>query len=290
MDKLLQPLKPLLISLFLSLYCTQSFADFEEYFDYEGLSKPLLADEVTQQFLSESSGSINKHVALLEGYMEQLETQYPATSKEPVHWFIKGLNYHNLIDTLNANNGIVSGSAIKKVAHYRLKREQSYSKALSLDNPDNPALSAIIYSTMKHSLNEAQRIQALKMELSLGGSVDNESSYWFSHWNIISSLKDAGRIDEAEEALQNMKNELANSGMENSQFNQIVKKASEGLKSKPVKSKVASTTPNLKKSTVGTLEAVFGAHWLLITINLVLIITLVAGLTIKKARRKKAEE
>jgi len=88
-----------------------------------------------------------------------------------------------------------------------------------------------------------------------------------------------------------MKNELAESGMENSQFNQIVKKASKGLKSKPVKSKVTNITPNLKKPpAVGTLEAVFGAHWLLITINLVLIITLVAGLTIKKARTKKSEE
>ncbi len=58
---------------------------------------------------------------------------------------------------------------------------------------------------MKHGLPASLKIEAIKRELNLGGNAPSESYYWHLRWSLINSLEEAGRFDEAEVAIRNMK-------------------------------------------------------------------------------------
>ena len=78
---------------------------------------------------------------------------------------------------------------------------------------------------MKHGLPESLKIEAIQKEVQLGGNAPNESYYWHLHWSLVNSLEQAGRFEEAEAALDNMKQEMENQGVTNPDYQQIARRA-----------------------------------------------------------------
>ena len=186
-------------------------AGFTEFFHIKPVIDDNLADRVSRYYSEDIKIPIEIQKKDLLEITNQLESISASFSDQPVYWFIKGLNHRNLASLYFESKSIQQSD---REIH---KKDIAYKKAIELDK-SLKYLNASIYSTMKHGLPEGLKIDATQQELSLGGNGENDSYYWYLHWSNIDQLKNAGRNEEAEQALKNMKKEMGNSDIDMSVY------------------------------------------------------------------------
>lgn len=185
---------------------------FEDYFHISPNLNIEIANKITSQYV-DSTPISTRHKDELSKLDNALNQQLNMHAKNPVYWFLKGLNHRNLAAYYYATKQL-------QLADRQIqKKNAAYQKAIELDKPELKKLSAAIYSTMKSGLPENLKIQATQQELKLGGSADSESAYWYLHWSNIDQLKKAGRDKEAEQAYKNMQKEMKDQNANMSVYN-----------------------------------------------------------------------
>ncbi|MFW2371851.1 MAG: hypothetical protein ACN4GM_01920 [Gammaproteobacteria bacterium] len=255
---------------------------FEELFDVNPGNTKLLADQVTLYHAENIDSSFAEQNQQLNSISQQLDQLLQQQPKNPLLWFLQGLNYNNLA-SLYFNTDILRSQ------QYTAKKLSAYEQAMKLDKTQQPHLSAAIYSTMKHALPMDKKITAIQKELSLGGNGENESYYWYLHWSNIHSLTQAGRLDEAQQATQKMQRELEASGHSNDNYQQILKQVKAEVEqaqlSKPANpvTEIAEQKSNREKPK----QNVLSMNKILWLVLIMLVIVLTIGLIYEKRARKK---
>lgn len=177
-------------------------SNFLQHFNTPPVLDKNIANRVTAYYSEDISLSLaqqKNELLKLESTLGRLENTY---SRQPVYWFIKGLNHRNMASYYFESKDV-------KLADSQIyKKDMAYRKAIELDKASSNPLSAAIYNSMKHGLPTELKIQATQKELSLGGNIENDSAYWYLHWSNIDQLKKAGRNSEAEQAYKNMQQEM----------------------------------------------------------------------------------
>ena len=210
-----------IIALLLPLVC-HAQNEFADIFEMQPVEPVAMADSITQYYIGKRNLNTDTALQQLISYNNTIDKNITQSPKDPGLYFLKGLNL-SLLSSLYAKQG-------NALAPQALKNKlAAYKKAIELDSQTSPKLSAFAYATMKHGLPESLKIKAIQKELKLGGSGDNESQYWYLHWSNINSLQKAGRFQEAQAALNNMKRELKASGIENSAYSDIASRAEHNL-------------------------------------------------------------
>ncbi len=258
------------LTFFLFLWPLSIYAEtgFNELFDTELDILVIQADRVATyhaEDIKSALASTQTELEILNQTLEQVLQQQP---QHPILWFIKGLNYSNLA-------AYHADSDRELSLHYRENKQQAYIQAMMLDNNNSPHLTAAIYATMKHGLPLNNKIKALQKELSLGGNGENESYYWYLHWSNINSLQQAGRRQEAEQALMNMQKEMKARGLDQSIYQQLVSQARKSIETpKTLARPVTSQTDAVETPPEKTPAQSFTTQilWLLITLSVVLFI------------------
>jgi len=203
----------------LSFLSVQSVAaGFTDYFHRKPVIDENLADRVSRYYSEDIKLPIEAQKKELLEIANELESISVTFSDQPVYWFIKGLNHRNLASLYFESKNIPQSD---REIH---NKDIAYKKAIELDKSSLTYLNAAIYSAMKHGLPESLKIDATQQELSLGGNGENDSYYWYLHWSNINQLKKAGRNEEAEQALKNMKKEMANSDVDMSVYKTLNEK------------------------------------------------------------------
>ncbi len=258
------------LTFFLFLWPLSIYAEtgFNELFDTELDILVIQADRVATyhaEDIKSALASTQTELEILNQTLEQVLQQQP---QHPILWFIKGLNYSNLA-------AYHADSDRELSLHYSENKQQAYIQAMMLDNNNSPHLTAAIYATMKHGLPLNNKIKALQKELSLGGNGENESYYWYLHWSNINSLQQAGRRQEAEQALMNMQKEMKARGLDQSIYQQLVSQARKSIETpKTLARPVTSQTDEVETPPEKTPAQSFTTQilWLLITLSVVLFI------------------
>ena len=219
-----------LFKLFLLLFSSFAFADndFQSAFNIDISNQPYQssADRITLYYQGKVELSSDKKKTELTQLASNINNQINKIPNSPVLHFLKGLNLSLLSGHYKNNGGVPNTHSITQ------EKITAYKQAIQLDNKDTSELSASAYSTMKFGLPQDDKIKAIQKELELGGNGDNESYYWFLHWGNISALLRADRMKEADQALNNMRNELRKSKSPNHQFHLIANLAQAELKNK----------------------------------------------------------
>lgn len=282
----------ILLCISFNAYCADEFVD---YFEYEQSYVPKDADDITKHFTKDSELFSKQLIELFQSYEKNLDRELSSNAKQPVIWFVKGLNYKNMLNMLDAQKQLGARNILPIIHQTQQSMEQAFNQSILLDNAKKKKLTATMYATMKHHLNQSDRINALQKELELGGSGDNESQYWFTHWDVIGSLQQQQRYEEAENALYKMKKELKKAGLNDSDFNQIYQSAKSNLESehtldeelkaeaesedkpkqKPTPEQTASQPE--AKQLFTKLQEKISSYWLMILINVIVIISLIVA-------------
>lgn len=261
------------LTFFLILWPLSLYADtgFNDLFNTELDIMVIQADRVATyhaEDIKPALASTQTELEMLNQTLEQVLQQQP---QHPILWFIKGLNYSNLA-------AYHADSDRKLSLNYNEKKQQAYIQAMALDNNKSPHLTAAIYATMKHGLPLNDKITALQKELSLGGNGENESYYWYLHWSNINSLQQAGRQQEAQQALMNMQKEMKTRGLDQSVYQQLVSQAKESIEQPKTITRTARSqadTAEMPSQETPPQSLTMRILWLLITLSVVLFIVAV---------------
>jgi hypothetical protein len=233
-----------ILILFLILYIPQVWAEgeFIGSFDIDLGPYNTLADRVTSFYTGDVIISAeNKHKELTNS-LNSIQLFIKQQPNNPVLYFLKGLN-------LSLLSGIyASDKDKKKLNQFIEKTISAYKEAMILDKNHTPHLTPSTYATMKHSLPENLKIEAIQKELSLGGNGTNESYYWFLHSSNINALQQAGRFEDAKKALNTMKRELNDSSLNNSKYAPIATRASNEIKKQSKETSPPDTKSPAKES------------------------------------------
>jgi len=226
-----------------------AIGEFKDSFDIDAGSALETADLVSRYYLGIQALNSKQAQADLNLAKEKLNQLIQDHPQNPVLYFIKGLNASLLAS-------LYKQSADKRFLQSIINKNSAFKKAIQLDNQKQTLLSAPAYATMKHGLPEKYKIKAIQKELAQGGSGNNESQYWYLHWSNINSLQKAGRFKEAQQALNNMQQELAQEGLSQSTYSKISAQAENNLnkaiqkKPKRTKPPSANETPTIDTKTL----------------------------------------
>ena len=260
----------LLLLIFISP--VQADTGFEDLFYLHAGNASDTADRVTNFHADNINLSVTEKVNELNALSQNIDAFINASPDNADLWFIKGLNYSNLAAIYSAQ-----GDA-QQVEQFIDKKNSAYEKAMQLDQTSN-ILTAAIYATMKHGLPEALKINAIQKELSLGGNGENESSYWYLHWSNVSALQQAGRTEEAKQALNNMKAEMAAQDVSNADYGKLTKQIEQSIKQPPQtqtqtekQQPAASKTKPPAESESNSPVALEDLTWLLIVVIIIALI------------------
>ncbi|HEY9052974.1 MAG TPA: hypothetical protein VIQ03_15590 [Gammaproteobacteria bacterium] len=203
------------------------------------------ADRIASYYTGTVAIEKRDQIHELEALAQNIDTFIKIEPSHPGLHFLKGLNNSLLSGRYKSNNDETS---YQKSINDKMTE---YQKAMELDLANEPHLSAAMYATMKHGLEGDLKIQAIQSELKLGGNGESESYYWYLHWSNINTLKQAGRLQEAEKALQSMKQELYEKRPEDTLYQTMVEHIDHELKQPAQISKQISQqtteTKNLQK-------------------------------------------
>lgn len=271
-----------LFSMFILLFSLNSFAsEFEETFDMQAQGFSRQANRVVIYLNSNAAldeGLAKSEFNYISSSMNDLQEQLQLNA---IYWFVRGLNAKNMASfyqRLGDESQVVSLIQDKN---------KFYEKAINVDKDNEPHLTARAYASMKAGLPNDLKQQAIKAELTLGGSGENESYYWYLHWSNVNELKKLGRFDEAQQALVSMKNELMKSD-QNQDFESLVSKIEKDLnkKEKPAaNSKVDSEREHKTFTEEGVEDDYY--RYLVIILGLMMILIAIAVAIEVKRRRKK---
>ncbi len=272
------------ILLFISSPPVVANKSFADHFEYSASFLPAHANDITHYFIENSRKSSKNRLILFQQYNDSLKRQINNEPDNPLLWFSLGLNFKNRLDALEEQKTLGARNIGALITQTQEDLQSAFLKAMELDNSKKPKLTARMYATMKNNLSHNQRILALQKELSLGGSGDNETHYWFTHWDNIGSLQDEGRFDEAEVALYQMKYELKKAGLEHSDFAQVYQHAETTLSqkhglSKTIEKQVAEKIIPPKKSNprplFTSITSTFEEYWFMVLLNIIVFISLI---------------
>ncbi|MDH5483839.1 MAG: hypothetical protein OEY43_01285 [Gammaproteobacteria bacterium] len=268
------------------LLCSTGYAEtpFNELFDTELGNFTELADRVASYHSENIDLPVNTRINELEALAINIDNILKIKSDNPVIWFIKGLNHSNLAAAYSSDN-------IDKKDFHIHEKDVAYKKAMDLDMGHSPHLTPSIYASIKHGMPERERIHAIQQELLLGGNGDNDSYYWQLHWSNISALEQAGQFDAAQKALENMKRELKEQHLTNTDYDKIVERAqhdidqTRSLKNSEQKEKLAAETKIADERIDGPISEVGIPLWAIFIISTLSLLAL--AIYEFKIRRKK---
>lgn len=207
---------------------TSHSSEFEEAFDLSANGFTRQANRVVLFLDSSSDFDISQQKKDFAYISDSLLVMKNEKELNPVYWFVRGLHAKNLASFYHQ-----LGSSKKSLSFIKEKNKY-YAMAMDIDKQYEPHLSARAYAAMKPGLPDVLKQQAIKAELDLGGSGEDESYYWYLHWSNVNELQKQGRIAEAENALAAMKKELSESDQKRV-FNKLISKVEYQLKSKKIK-------------------------------------------------------
>jgi hypothetical protein len=258
---------------------------FSESFEYNGAPLPDYVDRIADEYLRDSPEPAQQRLQQFQSYSELL--QQPHDGNQKATWyFIQGLNDLNIISILKqiqSESDIDNQSEIDK---YDQKLQQAFKNAMAVDQKSKE-LTAYMYVIMQRSFEGDLKIEAAQNELRLGGSGDSEASYWFKHWQVIGALKDAGRFDEAEQALNEMNQQLKSAGLQNSAYSLIPQRAAQDLSQARIQFH-GQTTKRNKEPVVkkrSETETFIREYWPMVLINGIMLgFMIIAGLMAVKKK------
>jgi hypothetical protein len=260
----------------ISLYAQGFFA---ESFEYEGKTLPEYVDQITAEYLKDSSQPVQQRLQQYQSYSELL--QQPHDSNQQATWyFIQGLNNLNIISILQQIQSESNIDHQSEIDQYNRRLQQAFKNAIASDK-NSHELSASMYATMQRSLEGDLKIEAIQNELRLGASGGSEASYWFKHWHLIGALKDAGRFEEAELAVKKMNNELKAVGLQDSAYAQIPQRVAQEISQARILYKTQTSEsdkePVVKKRS--EVEMFLSQYWHLVLIDsMLLVFIIITGL------------
>jgi len=258
---------------------------FEELFDISPGNIKSVADEVTRYYAENIDSSFSTQNQQLTSISQQLDQLLQQKPRDPVIWFLQGLNYNNLASLYYSADPVGSQQYIAKKLH-------AYDQAMKFDETQQPHLTAPIYATMKHALPINKKITAIQKELSLGGNGENESYYWYLHWSNIHNLTQAGRLDEAQQATRQLQRELLASGHSDNNYQQILKQVKNEVEQARQAQKIIhknSTTETTKQQTnrESPRHDQSSMNYILWFLVISVVVILIIGLIYEKRMRKK---
>jgi len=221
-----------------------------------------------------------KEFEFISDALNNVET---ANAQNPVYWFVRGLHARNLASYYQGagDASLVDGLITNK--------DTFYTRAMTLDKENAPHLSARAYAVMKSGLPAELKQQAIQAELALGGSGEDESYYWYLHWSNVNELQKAGRFEDADAALNKMKEELSASGHQ-ADFDVLMKKIEGELKNKESENKkehlLQNVEPDHQTFTEESMADVY-YRYLAIILAMMAVIIIIAVLFELKRRKKK---
>lgn len=222
--------------------------DFNELFEADLGEHIQIADRVATYHATDVELDIPTQQTELETLQHNIDAMLKTSPDEPLYWFISGLNHNNLAALYTAQenaSGITQQIELRNLA---------YQKAMLLDQTLPLRLSATIYATMKYGLPAADKIKAIKNEISQGGSGDSDTQYIQLHWSQVNALEKSGRHDEAQLALKEMQREINRLDLKNPDYQLIVDRAQKEINQGRAadEKKTTSQQPEIKKPTTAS--------------------------------------
>ncbi len=226
----MKPLIRLFLLYLLPISLLQAESNFEDTYGIPANQNySALADQVVANRFDESTLSLLQKLTRLENLQARIEVKLSRYPDDPLIWFLSGLNQNNLAEVkyLTILNSVGQHSAANNidVSNYNIARSRAYDNAIRLDDPQPHQLSSSIYATMGYGLSNRQKIKTYSRELELGNPAENESNEWFLHWAKIDALVHEKKLDEAQQALAELKKLLQEKKITSSPYTSIVERA-----------------------------------------------------------------
>lgn len=213
-----------------SLTTVQAGMSFEEMYGIPASNYyDVIADQIVSARFQGSELSLQEQYARLKSLQLKIEIKAGDYSDEPLVWFLSGLNLNNLAEIryllVLDKSGQKKATTDSDVINHNIARSRAYSNAIRFDSEQPHQLSSSIYATMGYGLTNKQKIKTYTRELELGSPSENESNEWFMHWAKIDALIHEKKLNEAQAALNELKNLLENEDKAASPYAEIVEKA-----------------------------------------------------------------
>ncbi len=193
-----------------------------------------IADQTVATHFDESDLSLRQKMTRLKNLQARIEAKLNQFPNDPLIWFLAGLNQNNLAEVqylmVLDKLGQQKASTDIGVSNYNIARSRAYHNAIRLDEPQPHQLSSSIYATMGFGLSNRQKIKTYSRELKLGSPAENESNEWFLHWAKIDALVHEKKLEEAQQALADLKALLMNKNKASSPYTSIVERAETQVK------------------------------------------------------------
>lgn len=252
-----------------------------------------IADQVVSTRFDESELPLQHKLTRLKNLQARIKAKLQQLPDDPLIWFLSGLNQNNLAEVqylkVLKKHGQHKASTDIEVSNYNIARSRAYDNAIRLDNPQPHQLSSSIYATMGYGLSNRQKVKTYSRELELGNPAENESNEWFMHWAKIDALVHEKKLDEAQQALADLKALLLNKDKASSPYTSIVERAETQIAKevetadKRKSSSISKTGPTLVEST-GNNHPWNWKNWLLIGIGIFTFgFVVVAAIYVRKA-------
>jgi len=207
-----------------------SKASFEEIYALEaGPDYAAIADQIASARFDEHDLSLQQNYNRLKNLQARIEAKIKTNKNDPMVWFLSGLNQNNLAEIryliVLAKSGQKKAAADVQVVNFNIARSRAYNNAIRLDGEPPHKLSSAIYATMGYGLSNRQKIKTYTRELELGSASENESNEYFMHWAKIDALVHEKKLDEAQQALAELKQLLEKKNKTDSPYSSIVQRA-----------------------------------------------------------------
>ncbi len=277
-------IKSLLLSLLITVPASADVR-FNDLFDANLHQFNDTADRIASYYSEEQTLSKAQQKNELQALNTNLDAMISVQQENPIFWFLKGMNENNTADLLHQMDD-QDGMQLHIEA-----RNRAYEKAMNLDEKTQ-TLTASMYATMKHGLPDELRIRAIQSELALGGNGENESYYWYLHWSNINALQQAGRQQEAEQALETMKQELKEHEVSLDDYQLMVDRVQQELqqpvqKQPPPPPSVTAIESNTPPATdeLEFLPSRSALIWIVVAVSLVIMIALAVYEIVFRSRK-----
>jgi hypothetical protein len=211
-----------------------AFTQFESIYAIPADDLTPIADQIVSSRFEDSLFTNEQKYLHLEELHQRLQSYKPQHQDNPLFWFLTGLSQSNLAEvryiTLVDQKGQKTADQDIAISDHNITRSRAYEKAISLDELEPHRLSSTIYATMGYGLSNKQKIKTYSRELKIGIASENESNQWFLHWAKIDALVHEKRLEEAQQALVELQDLLANKKHGAEYYSGIVKQAKSQVK------------------------------------------------------------
>lgn len=214
----------LYLLVFLMLPCISSASVFEESYSMTVRDFSREANRVTYYAKDNVALDKDQQDKELRYLTAKLNSLQDSQKTNPVYWFVRGLHARNLASYFQYFGELT------KVDKQLLDKNKFYQRAMDLDKIPPMKLSAVAYAVMKPGLPDELKQRAIETEISLGGSGEDDSYYWYLHWSNINVLSQQGRFNEAQLAMEKMQKDLDDQGLGESAYLSLLNRARQEVK------------------------------------------------------------